>query len=103
MRRYTTPTITANITGIDLTGMKTFTTLRQGNTLLTLEDLPVTVTENGCKLEGVLTQEQTAMFEANNDINIQVRYINALGVASATNIKRVAVNSVLMPGVIAYE
>ena len=103
MRRYTTPTITANITGIDLTGMKTFTTLRQGNTLLTLEDLPVTVTENGCKLEGVLTQEQTAMFEANNDINIQVRYINAQGVASATNIKRVSVNSVLMPGVISYE
>ena len=103
MRRYTTPTITANITGIDLTGYKTFTTLKQGAALLTLEDLPCTTTENGCKLEGVLTQEQTAMFKANEDINIQVRFINSDGVASATNIKRLNVNSVLMPGVISYE
>lgn len=103
MRRYTTPTITLNINGIDLTGYKTFTTLKQGKKELTLEDLPVVPTENGCTLTGVLTQEQTAGFTADSSVLVQVRFIDAEGVASASNIKPLTVNKVLKEGVISYE
>lgn len=103
MRRYTTPTITVNITGVDLTGYHTFTTLKQGNKVITLEDLPVSPTDGGCTLTGKLTQEQTANFDPYNDIQIQVRFITPDGVASASNIKSVTVKNVLMEGVINYE
>ena len=102
MRRFTTPTVTANIAGIDLTGYKTYLTLKQGPVLITLENLPVTPTEDGCTLTGVLTQEQTAMFNASDRVQMQVRFINAAGVASATNIKAVTVNGVLLNEVINY-
>lgn len=103
MRRYTTPTITLTISDLDLTDYHTVTTLKQGSVELDLEDIDCTASDDGCVLETVLTQEQTAAFSAKKDIYVQVHFVSASGVASATNIKRLTMGKTLHEAVISYE
>ena len=102
MRRFTTPTITIHITGLDLTDYHTETTIKQGSTVIVRENLPVTVTDTGCDLVAVLTQEETGQLRAAG-AQIQVRFIDSEGVASASNIKWIPIGDVLKDGVIEYE
>lgn len=104
MRRYTTPTITLDIIGVDLSeGWHTITYLRQGEDVLKVEDAPCETTENGSKITIELTQEQTGMFDTTRQVNAQVRYINAAGYAGATNIAGLSVEPVIVNEVIAYD
>lgn len=105
MRRYTTPTLTLVVEGIDITACDVYVTLRQGKRLLTLTD-PEMETEvveqrTDTKLTVTLTQEQTALFEA-VPVDVQVNYISSDGARDATEVKRVEVWPNLLQEVIAY-
>lgn len=103
MRRYTTPTVTIKIKDLNLAGMKTFVTFKQGKQILfTREDLVFVGTETGSQAVAVLTQEETGAFNTSERVKIQVRFIDENGVAGATNIKSVDMRPVLMEGVISY-
>ena len=105
MRRYTTPTLTLVVEGLDLTAMDVYVTLRQGKRLLTLTD-PEMETEvveqrTDTKLTVTLSQEQTAFFEA-VPVDVQVNWIGVDGARDATEVKRVEVWPNLLQEVIAY-
>lgn len=105
MRRYTTPTLTIIVEGIDLTAMDVRVTLKQGKRSLTISDPEMeTVSEEGrtdTKLDVTLTQEQTALFEA-VPCKVQVNFIDQDGARDATECKTVDVWPNLLPEVIAY-
>lgn len=103
MRRFTTPTLTLDIEGLDLTGWHTVTAIKQGNDVLEIENAPCEATENGSRLTIQLTQEQTGIFSADSNASVQVRFINENGYAGATNIKGINITPVLVGGVIGYE
>lgn len=105
MRRYTTPTLTIIVEGIDLTAMDVRVTLKQGKRSLTISNPEMeAVTEEGrtdTKLDVTLTQEQTALFEA-VPLKVQVNFIDVDGARDATECKTVDVWPNLLPEVIAY-
>ena len=74
MRRYTTPTIEITIGGADLTGCDVLLTLRQGGKRLTVradESGDWTVGEDSASGSVTLTQEQTASFDEDEDVEVQ--------------------------------
>ena len=100
MRRGTTPTFEVDC-DIDLTGYTIYLTLKQGTTELTLTP-EVEATQTGCKLTVTLTQEQTLGFSTARFTSMQVRAVNATGLAVASNIMQVDVGEILKNGVIVY-
>ena len=105
MRRYTTPTLTIVVEGIDITAMNVYVTLKQGKRTLTISD-PEMQTETvgqrtDTRLDVTLTQEQTALFEA-VPLKVQVNFIDVDGARDATECKVVDVWPNLLPEVIAY-
>lgn len=102
MRRGTTPTLTCQIIGPDLTGTHIYVTLKQSGTEITVENPECTATETGCTLVLTLTQEQTLQLHSGR-VEIQVRWIDSLGTAHATTVQTLDVAKILKEGVIDYE
>lgn len=104
MYRGTTPTIVINVIGEDFSGDTLYVTLEQEKIELTKtgEDVVVTPTEDGSTVEIFLSQEDTLAF-AKGNARIQIRWINASGVAQASPIKTIAVDPILLEGVITYD
>lgn len=103
MRRYTTPTITLEIEGIDLTDYYYEVSIRQHCVLVTVTDADCEATTDGCTLSFTLSQEDTGKFRYDNKwADIQVRYVDANDVAGATEIKRIPIQTVLKEGVLEY-
>lgn len=100
MRRGTTPTFEVDC-DIDLTGFTIFLTIKQADEELTLTP-SVTATQTGCTLAVTLTQEQTLGFKSRQPASMQIRAVNAAGLAVASNIMQVDVGMILRNGVIAY-
>ena len=103
MRRGTTPKITINVSGADLSAANVYLTLQQSATQVTFteEDLIITPTDAGCKIEVTLTQLQT-MNLATGAVMLQLRWVEADGTAHASNITTLNVESILLNEVTSY-
>ena len=100
MRRGTTPTFDITC-DVDLTGFTIYVTLKQGAKEFTFTP-SVEATETGCTLSITLTQEQTLALNEKVKTAMQVRAIDAAGLAIASNIMAVDVGMILREGVISY-
>ena len=103
MRRGTTPTITINVTGEDFFEDTVYVTLEQDSFQLTKsgEDVVITPTANGSTVAIFLSQKETLMFKKGS-ARIQIRWIDSSGIALASPIKSIAIDSILLEGVISY-
>lgn len=105
MYRGTTPTIPIRIKGVDLTEAKLYLTFESpAGRQLTLETPgDFLVEKDGEDTIGYveLTQEQTLRLNAET-YSVQIRWVDASGLAGATKIKQIRVKDVLLKGVITY-
>lgn len=113
MIRYTTPSITLLVEDMDLTqGQDIYVSLEQGPEAnpISLEkretDLTITTDTHGqitdTNLVFVLSQEESAMFDLNAAVKVQVNWIDASGVRQATEIRNIPVFRNLLDRVIGY-
>ena len=108
MIKYTTPTITLTIEGVDLSAQDVYVTLQQGNLELTKSGSDLTIdTETvqqitNTDISFTLTQEESALFKFNASVSVQVNWISAQGVRAATEIKKLNVMDNLLDEVIEY-
>ena len=108
MIKYTTPTITLIVEGVDLTGKDIYATLEQGCRELTKKGSEMTVTTEAVDdrtdtvLTMVLSQEESASFDFNRNADVQVNWIESNGVRAATEIKSIKVMRNLLGEVISY-
>lgn len=108
MINYTTPTIYLTVEEHDLSGMDVYVSLEQGNIELTKsgDDITVTTTTHDqvtdTNISVPLTQQETAAFNFDGKVSVQVNFINSQGVRDATEIKKVSVFRNLLDKVIAY-
>ena len=107
MIRYTTPILPLEVEGIDLTENEdVYVTLKQNDVELTKRGSDLTVQYNGesdiSTITFSLTQEETAAFNLNKAVDVQVNFINASGVRDATNIAIIPVLRNLLDKVIRY-
>lgn len=106
--RGTTPTITMEFAGVDLTGFIFYVTISQknGRIKLTLsdDDVEFEYSNNKSIVSVALTQEDTLMFDAKEKTaKVQMRGINSSGIAIKSAIKEIEVDEVLFGGVIEYN
>lgn len=104
MNRYTTPTLTLTIEGINLTGMDVYVTFAQGRVVLTktLDDgVALAINSGNSVLSVYLDQRETATLGTGN-ARVQVNWINASGTRVATRIKEVSVRQNLLEEVLTY-
>lgn len=92
MIQYTTPSISLIIEGIDISAYDIYVSLEQGATELTkqAQDLVITTEGDNTIITLTLSQEETAAFDVNKYVNLQVNYIKD-GVRAATEIKYIKV------------
>ena len=104
MIKYTTPTISLIVEGVDITAHDIYVTLEQGANELVKKgsDLIVSTEEDGTQIVFTLTQEESASFDYNNRAAVQVNWITSTGVRSATEIKSIGVMKNLLDKVISY-
>lgn len=99
MRRGTTPTNTFAV-DVDLTGATIFVSYEQdGKMVFEKTGTDVTVATNA--LTVTLTQADTLMFHPGR-VCIQIRYIDQLGVADASNIIETTAERIIKDGEISY-
>ena len=105
MIRGTTPTYTLTIEGQDLTDKTIYVTLKIGKNLMTLTNdrLSVVYSQQDQKsiVAFTLTQEETLSFKVGTG-DVQVRFINAEGIAYATDIGKIEIDKVLLERIIEY-
>lgn len=104
MIKYTTPTISLIVEGVDITAHDIYVTLEQGTTELikTGSDLIVSTDDGDTSIIFTLTQEESAMFDHNKSAAVQVNWITSTGVRCATEIKSIGVLRNLLDKVISY-
>ena len=91
MRRYTTPTLTVQIQGADLTGCDIWLTFRQGRNEISVKEFEsVEIGEDATTLTLSLSQIQTAQFETNSHVYVQANVVDPNGYRAATDIGEVA-------------
>lgn len=107
MRRYTTPTFTLTISGVDLSdGYDVYVTFRQGSTTLTKTDDDVVIAydsdEDATTLAVYLDQLETAAFETKKDCRVQANWIDSSGTRTATKIKAIRIEGNLLESEVEY-
>lgn len=77
MRRYTTPFQELYIPGIDLTGADIYVTYADlhGNVIITKTDVQAEYDDTGTSISVRLTQEQSILFKANQEYQVQVNWM----------------------------
>lgn len=103
MIRGTTPDYVLTLDGVDLSNQTVYVTIGQGKTRLTKtgDELSVSVDETGSAIAFSLTQQDTLGLSAGS-ASVQVRFIDAEGVAQATEKAPLTIDDVLLERVIAY-
>jgi hypothetical protein len=102
--RGTTPSITLNLTGVDLSDMAVWptviVTVENGHNSFDVErdGLTIASTDAGCALTFALTQAQTLAFSVMRPIYVQLRAKDAVGDAIATETASVAVEDIVKDG-----
>lgn len=106
MINYTTPSITLEVEGADLTTQDVYVTIVQGSVELTKSGTALTISYDSQKdistIIFVLSQEESASFAFSKSAQLQVNFINASGVRDATEIAQISVLRNLLDEVIAY-
>lgn len=104
MIRGTTPTYTLVIPGEDLTNQRVFVTVKQGKKEINKrrDDLIVAADAEGSTVVLTLSQEETLSLKENAETLVQARWIDANGVAGATESSPLTVGKVLNEEVIRY-
>ena len=103
MIRGTTPEYTLTVEGFDLTDQTVFVTVSQGVAAVTKTGSDISVVYDGENSDIMfsLTQQDTLSLKPGK-ASVQVRFIDAGGVAQATDIAELDVGQVLLERVIAY-
>lgn len=104
MYQGTTPTLTFNVEGADLTDKAVFVTIRCGNYSLTKtgENVAVSYVDGDSTVVIRLTQQETLLMRE-SIATVQIRFVDESGQADATNKAKFDVESVLYNKVIEYE
>lgn len=108
MINYTTPTISLTVEGYDITAHDVYVSLEQGATELVKTGAALTMTavtvqqQTDTNITFMLTQEESAAFNYNRAVSVQVNWITSGGVRSATEIKVIPVMRNLLDEVIQY-
>ena len=108
MINYTTPSISLVVESVDLTGNDVYVTLEQGSHELTKtgSDLIITTDTHGQQTDTeivfTLSQTESASFNINKSVSVQVNWITSSGVRDATEIKTIGVMRNLLDEVIEY-
>ena len=108
MINYTTPTISLIVEGVDISSHEVYVTLEQGKTELTKkgDDLIINTEQiqqvTNTNITFVLTQQESAAFDYNRNVSVQVNWITSAGARSATEIKQIDVMRNLLDKVIDY-
>lgn len=108
MINYTTPAITLIVEGVDISDNDVYVSLKQGCQEMTkkgtdLDISPQTVGQvTNTQISFTLTQEESASFDYNRNVMVQVNWISSAGVRDATEIKTISVMKNLLDEVIEY-
>lgn len=103
MIRYTTPTITLTIEKTILPmDAEVYVTIQQGNRKLTKKDPEIERGEKNTIISLTLTQQESAAFDSKEPAFVQVNWITADGVRSATKSASVFVFDNLLTEVVNY-
>lgn len=99
MYRGTTPTIQIAITGMDLSNVEKMSiAMQQYTNLIEKGKDDVEITDNIIKFS--LTQEETISLKAPGKVRVQIRAVLNGGVAVASGIKELDVNSIIKDGIL---
>lgn len=102
--RGTTPSITLQVTGVDLSFQDTWpvvvVTLKNGGTKIDFQRdlLVIEHTDTGCSVAFALTQVQTLAMDSMKQVSVQLRAKDASGRAIATDIASVTVDDIIKDG-----
>jgi hypothetical protein len=102
MRRYTTPTITLKVVGVDLTGSNVYVTFKQeDSTLITKSGDDVTAELDGSDttITVSLTQAETGSLMAQKSTSVQVNWMSG-ATRKATEIRYISTTENLLEGVL---
>lgn len=104
MYQGTTPALTLNVEGADLTDKTVFVTIRCGNYSLTKtgDDIAVSYADGNSTVVIRLTQQETLLMREST-ATVQIRFIDENGNADATNKAQFEVKKSLYPAVIRYS
>lgn len=103
MIRGTTPQYVLTLANVDLTGMTVYVTIRDSSVKITKTGYELTVVSQptGSTIAFSLSQQETLSLHE-GAAAVQVRFIDASGIARATKIASLPVNRVLLEKVIEY-
>lgn len=100
MRRGTTPVLTINVNGIDVSEFSSiYITFEQGAKEITKEIDDVTLDTENNRIIVSLSQSETLSFK-DGELKVQLRAITNQGKAVASTIKKLDVGHILKEGVI---
>lgn len=99
MRRFTTPTLTITVEGVDLTAQEVMVTFQQRNRKLTVERPAMELVDGDTVISVPLTQLQTGGF-AEGSAEVQVNWLDGHGHRDATTIGAVQVERNLLAEVV---
>lgn len=101
--RGTTPDYILEIEDVDLSDKTVYVTIAQGNRKITKtgDTLDVAIVEGGSTISFRLSQEETLCLNEGN-ASVQVKFIDAAGIADGTEIGTIVINKALLEKVIEY-
>lgn len=99
MRRYTTPTVTVEVEGVDLTTSTVLVTFQQRNNRLTVEGPSMTLQGEDTIISVPLSQLQTGGF-SEGSIEVQVNWLDGYGHRDATTVAAIQVERNLLAEVV---
>ena len=102
MRRYTTPTVTVEVEGVDLTTSTVLVTFQQRNNRLTVEGPSMTLQGEDTIISVPLSQLQTGGF-AEGSVEVQVNWLDGYGHRDATTVGAIQVERNLLAEVVADD
>ena len=108
MINYTTPTITLTVVGVDLSEQEVYVSLEQNSVELTKTGNDLMITTETVQqvttstITFVLTQAESAAFAYAKPVNVQVNWIDALGIRDATDIQSIPVMRNILDEVLTY-
>lgn len=99
MRRYTTPTVTVEVEGVDLTTSTVLVTFQQRNNRLTVEGPSMTLQGEDTIISVPLSQLQTGGF-SEGSVEVQVNWLDGYGHRDATTVAAIQVERNLLAEVV---
>lgn len=99
MRRYTTPTVTVTVEGVDITGCDVYVTIAQGQHAATFENAPMELVDSDTAISVDMSQCETAGFRPGL-AKVQVNWIDEYGKRNALQEGAIAIDGNLLDRVL---